>query len=184
MAATTRLLAGQERGGDVVTDHCTLGGGGRSNLVCIGSLSVLGVLHVCPLSSEEVKPAWIWQVLPTQPAGCSKVVREREQGVASGGGAVDGQAGDEVVDVAADRVDRDPADRRPCGPVCGCAENDVVGGAAGFEAVVLPDDVDGAVAADLGGGQWGGGARRVRRGRSGVEIRTEAFQGRGRRRRR
>src|SRR5262249_21239072 len=36
------------------------------------------------------------------------------------------------------------------------AEHDVVGGAAGLEAVVLRCDVDPAVAVDLGGGQWRG----------------------------
>src|SRR6266540_4549775 len=46
-----------------------------------------------------------------------EVVRERELRAGARRGAAGGEAGDEVVDVAADRVERDAADRRPGGTI-------------------------------------------------------------------
>ena len=68
----------------------------------------------------------------------------------AGGRRVDGEAGDEVVDGAGDRVDRDPRRRRSRSRrPCDVAEHDVVERALLPEAAVLPGDVDGAVAGDL-----------------------------------
>ena len=80
------------------------------------------------------------------------VVRQRQ--VAPGrGGRIDRQAGDEVVDPAADGIDRDPADRAPVDAVGASGEDDVVGRAARLEAAVLPGDVGVPRGVDLGARQ-------------------------------
>src|SRR5215472_8636660 len=146
------LLAVQERGGDVVTDHPPLGGGGEpAELHRVAEY--LWRAPGLPVVERGREPDLYLAGEAAATRISVEVVREREQRVVARRGAADGEARDEVVDIAANRVERDAADRRPGGAVGRAAEHDVVGGAAGFEAVVLPGDVDRAVAVDLGGGQ-------------------------------
>src|SRR5947209_8576028 len=82
-----------------------------------------------------------------------EVEGERQVRGAAGGRAVHPQPGDEVVDAASDRVHRYARHGRPVGPVCRCAQDQVVGGAARLEAAIGPGYVDLARAVYLSRGQ-------------------------------
>ena len=77
------------------------------------------------------------------------VVANGEMGRAPGSRLVDRDPGQEMVDVAVCRVDRNSRHRRPRQPVERAAVDDVVRRAARPEPAVLPGDVDPAVPGDL-----------------------------------
>src|SRR5262249_21239070 len=114
------LLAGKERGGDVVPDHPPLGGGGEP-----GELHRVAEYVWCAPGLPVVKRGRESDLYLAGAAAATRVgvevVRERELRVAARRGAVDGEAGDEVVDIAAARDERDAASRRAGGAVCGVA---------------------------------------------------------------
>src|SRR5205807_10648697 len=59
----------------------------------------------------------------------------------TGGRPVDAEAGDEVIDKAANTVNRDALHFRPGGAIGGGSDHDIVGPAAILKAAVFPDDV-------------------------------------------
>ena len=73
----------------------------------IGPASAVGALQSRPPSGEETKPTSSSQVVGRAGGVRVEVVRQRQVRAGSRRGRIDGQARDEVVDAAADRVDRD-----------------------------------------------------------------------------
>src|SRR5579872_3927484 len=71
-----------------------------------------------------------------------EVVMNRHVRGGAGSSRVDSNAGDEVIDGAGDRIDRNAGDLRPVNTVGGAAENQIVGRALGAEAAILPHNVD------------------------------------------
>ena len=88
-----------------------------------------------------------------------EVEDQGQVGAATSGRVIHAQAGEEVVDPAADRIERDARHRCPIAAVGGGAEDQVIGRAAGFKTAVRPGDVDGARGVDLGRGQRVAGAQ-------------------------
>src|ERR1019366_2833605 len=83
-----------------------------------------------------------WIVVVSQPKMCAT----------AGGVGVSAQSGDEMVHVAADRVQRYTRNRAPVGPIGRRAEDHVVGRAAALVAAILPRHIDRATA--VHGRRW------------------------------
>lgn len=66
----------------------------------------------------------------------------------AGRAGIDADPGDEVVDGAGNRINRNASDFRPVCAVGGSAEDQVIGGAVGAEAAVFPYNIDVACAID------------------------------------
>src|SRR5580698_8714142 len=81
------------------------------------------------------------------------VVNDGHVSAAAGGGGIDSDAGDEVIHGAVQGVDGNPGGGGPSLAVGGRADHDVIFGAVGAEAAVLPHHINIARAVDLSRGQ-------------------------------
>src|SRR5205823_11914986 len=134
-----------ERGRDVVTDHAPQAGVGEPGeghrCACQRIFGCPG----CPAIRGRDKAYLQLTSARAEIEGQAKVGGTAREDF------VDRQAGDHMIDTTTYRVDGDARYTRPACPVGGGAHHHVVGCTAGFEAAVLPDDVDFARAIDLCG---------------------------------
>jgi len=86
-----------------------------------------------------------------------EVIMNRDVRRCTGSCRIDADSGDEVIDCAGGGIDGNAGDRGPVNAVGGSAIYEIVGGAFGAEAAILPHDVDCARAIH-GGGRQGAAA--------------------------